>query len=56
MILFRADAILASSSSEFGKFSSAIDRDHFKSSTESTISTSWIHNIASEGKPEQEHT
>ena len=47
MILFKAEAILALSSSEFGKFFPAIDRDDFYSSTESTISTSSIHNIAS---------
>ena len=46
MILFKAEAIHASSISKFG-------RDEFQSSTESTISTSLIHNIASEGESEQ---
>ena len=46
MILFKAEAIHASSTSKFG-------RDDFKSSTESTISTSLIHNMASEGELEQ---
>ena len=56
MILFKAEAILASSSSKFGKSFPAIDRDDLNSSTESTISTSLIHDIASEGKSEQELT
>ena len=56
MILFSTEAILASSSSKFRKTVSAIDRDDFNSSTESTISTSLIHNIASEEKSEQELT
>ena len=51
--LFSAEAIFASSSSKFGKFSPAIDREDLNSSTESTISTYLIHNIASEGKSEQ---
>ena len=53
MILFKAEAILASSISKFGKFVPAIDREDFNSSIESTISTSLIYNIASEGKSEQ---
>ena len=53
MILFKAEAILASNISKFGKNFPAIDREDFKSSNESTISTSLIHNIASEGKSEQ---
>ena len=54
MILFTAEAILASSSSKFGKSLPAFDRDDFNSSTESTISTSLIHDIDSQGKSEQE--
>ena len=54
MILFWADAILASSISKFGKWiQPRIERDDFKSSTESTIFNSLIHNIASEGESEQ---
>ena len=52
-ILFRADAILASNSSKFGKLLPAIDREDDFSSKEATISTSLIHNIASDGKSEQ---
>ena len=54
MILFKAEAILASSISKFGKSLPSIDREDFKSSTESTISTSLIHDISFEGKSEQE--
>ena len=53
MILFKAEALFASSISKFGKFFPAIDRENFTSSNESTISTSLIHNIASDGKSEQ---
>ena len=53
MILFKAEATLPSSISKFGKFFPAIDREDFKSSNESTISTSLIHNMASDGKSEQ---
>ena len=53
MILFKAEAIFASNVSKFGKFLPAADREDLKSSTESTISTSLIHNIVSEGKSEQ---
>ena len=53
MILFRAEATFASSISKFGKFLPASDRENFDSSTESTISTSLIHTMASEGKSEQ---
>ena len=53
MILFKAEAIFASNISKFGRFLSATDRDDFKSSIESTISTSWIHNMASEGNSEE---
>ena len=56
MILFKAEAILASSSSKIGKSLPATDLDDVDSSTESTISTSLIHNIASERKSEQELT
>ena len=52
MILFRAEAIFASSISKFGKFFPITDREDFSSSKESTISTSLIHNIASDGKSE----
>ena len=50
MILFRARAIFASSITKFEKFFPETDRDDFNSSSESTISTSLIHNVASEGK------
>ena len=53
MILFRAEAILASSISKFGKIFTETDREDLNSSNESTISTSLIHNIASDGKSEQ---
>ena len=48
------EAILASSIFKFGKSLPAIGREDFHSSTESTISTSLIHNMASEGKSAQE--
>ena len=53
MILFRAEAIFASSISKFGKSLPSIDHDDVNSSNESTIPTYVIHNIASDGKPEQ---
>ena len=56
MILFKAEATLASSISKVGNLSTAIVRDDFNSSTESTITTSLIHNIESEGKSDQELT
>ena len=56
MIFFKADAIFASSISEFRNLCPPIDRDVLRSSTGSTIFTSLIHNIASDGKFEQEHT
>ena len=56
MILFRAEAILASSTSKFGILIPRIDDEDFKSSTESTISTSVIHCKASVGNCEQVHT
>ena len=52
MILFRAEAIFASSISKFGKSFPFSDREDFSSSKESTISTSVIHNKASAGKSE----
>ena len=56
MILFSAEAILASSTSKFGIEIPRIDDEDIKSSTESTISTSLIHSIASEGNCEQVRT
>ena len=53
MILFRAEALFASSISKFGKFFPETDREDSNSSNESTISTSLIQNIASDGKSEQ---
>ena len=50
MILFRAEAILASSTSKFGIEIPRVDDEDLKSSTESTNSTSMIHCIASVGK------
>ena len=57
MILFSAEAIFASSISNFGKFFPETDREDFNSSDdESTISTSLIQCIASVGNCEQIHT
>ena len=56
MILFSAEAILASSTSNFGIGIPLVDDEDFKSSTESTISTSLIHCIASVRNCEQVHT
>ena len=56
MILFSADAILASSTSKIGIEIPRIDDEDFNSSTESTISTSLIHCNASVGNCEQVHT
>ena len=56
MILFSAEAILASSTSNFGIEIPLVDDEDFKSSTESTISTSLIQCIASVGNCEQVHT
>ena len=54
LILFNAEAIFASSISKFEKSEPLIDRDDFKKlSTVSTISTTSIHNIVSEGESEQ---
>ena len=50
MILFKPEEILASNISNVGKSLPLIDRDDFNSSPESTISTSLIHDTASEGK------
>ena len=56
MILFRAEAILASSTSKSGIEILRIDDADLKSSTESTNSTSLIHCIASVGNREQVQT
>ena len=56
MILFRAEEILASSTSKFGIEIPRVDDEDFNSSTESTNSTSLIHCIASVRNCEQEHT
>ena len=56
MILFSAEAILASSTSKFGIWIPVTDDEDFKASTESTISTSLIHCIASVRNCEQVHT
>ena len=56
MILSSAEAILASSTSKFGIEIPRIDDEDFNSSTESTISTSLIHCIASVRNCEQVHT
>ena len=49
-LVFRAEAIFASSISNFGKFFPQTDREDFNSSKESNNYTSLIHNIASDGK------
>ena len=56
MILFSAEAILASSTSKSGIRIPLTDNEDLKSSTESTISTSLIHSIASVRNCEQVHT
>ena len=56
MILFSAEAILALSTSKFGIDIPRIDDEDLNSSTESTISTSLIHCIASVGNCEQVYT
>ena len=56
MILFSAEAILASSTLKFGIEIPLVDDEDFKPSTESTISTSLIHCKASVGNCEQVHT
>ena len=56
MILFSAEAILASSNSKSGPGVPLIEREDLRSSTDSTISTSLIHRLASVGNCEQVHT
>ena len=56
MILFSAEAILASSNSESGPGVPLIEREDLRSSSDSTISISLIHSIASVGNCEQVHT
>ena len=56
MILFNAEAILASSTSTFGIEIPRVDDEDLNSSTKSTNSTSLIHCIASVGNCEQVHT
>ena len=56
MILFRAEAILASSTSKSGIGILRIDDEDLKSSTGSANSTSLIHCIASVGNCEQVQT
>ena len=56
MILFSAEASLASSNSKSGSGVSLIEREDLRSSTDSTISTSLIHRIASVRNCEQVHT
>ena len=53
---FGAGAILASTNSKFGPGTPVIEREDFRSSTDSTISTSLIHSIASARNCEQVHT
>ena len=56
MILFRAEAILASSTSKFGIEIARVDDEDLNSYTESTNSTSLIHCMASVRNCEQVHT
>ena len=56
MILLSAEAFLALSNSKFGPGVPLIEREDLRSSTESTISTSLIHSIASVGNCEQVRT
>ena len=56
VILFSAEAILASRTSKFGIWIPLIEDEDIKSSTESTISTSVIQCIASVGNCDQIHT
>ena len=56
MISFSAEAIVASTTSQIGIRIPLADDEDFKSSTESTISTSLIHSIASVGNYEQVQT
>ena len=56
MILFSAEAVLASSTSKSGIRIPLTDDEDFKSSTDSTISTSLIQCIVSGGNCEQVQT
>ena len=56
MILFSAEAVLASSTLKFGIEIPRVDDEDLNSSTESTISASLIHCIASVENCEQVHT
>ena len=56
MILFSAEAILASNTSKFGIEIPRVDDEDLNSSTESTNSTSLIHCIASVENCKQVHT
>ena len=56
MILFSAEAILASTTSKFGIEIPRVYDEDLNSSTESTNSTSLIHSIASVRNCEQIHT
>ena len=56
MILFTAEAILASSTSKFGIEIPRVDDEALNSSTESTNSTSLVQCIASVRNCEQVHT
>ena len=56
MVLFSAEAVLASSTSKSGPGVRLIEREDLRSSTDSTICTSLIHSIASVGNCEQVRT
>ena len=56
MIRFSAEAIFASSTSKSGIRIPLTEQEDLRSSTDSTISTSLIHSIASVGNCEQVHT
>ena len=56
MILFRAEAILASSTSKSGVRITRTEHEDFRASTDSTNSTSLVHSIASVRNCEQVHT
>ena len=55
-VVFLGEAILTSSNSKSGPGVPLMEREDFRSSTESTISTSLFHSIASVGHCEQVHT
>ena len=55
MIRFSAEATFASSTSKSGVRNPVMEHEDFRSSTDSTISTSLIHSIASVGNCEQVH-